>query len=62
MSLERLTEIGSSKTELNYETLLDFYLMLNASYVARDGVSLFSQMADKIRVYGGGLLSVLRVI
>lgn len=53
MSLERLTEIGSSKTELNYEMLLDFYLMLNASYVARDGVSLFSQMADKIRSMEG---------
>ena len=49
VSPERLTEIGSSKTELNYETLLDFYLMLNASYVARDGISLFSQMGDKIR-------------
>ncbi len=53
MSPERLTEIGSSKTELNYETLLDFYLMLNATYVARDGVSLFSQMGDKIRSMEG---------
>lgn len=53
MSPERLTEIGSSKTELNYEMLLDFYLMLNARYVARDGVSLFSQMGDKIRSMEG---------
>jgi len=48
-SPERLTEIGCSKAELNYETLLDFYLILNARYVARDGISLFSQMGDKIR-------------
>ena len=49
VSSERLEQCGTDKVALNTELLLDFHLMLNASYVARDGVSLFSQMADMIR-------------
>lgn len=51
--LERLEQCGTDKAALTAELLLDFHLMLNASYVARDGVSLFSQMADMIRTTPG---------
>ena len=50
---ERLEQLGTDKVALNFELLLDFHLMMNASYVGRDGVSLFSYMADKIRTVRG---------
>lgn len=41
-----------SKVELNYELLRDFTLMLNAKYIVGDGVSLFSDMAQKCALAG----------
>ena len=41
-----------SKAELNYELLRDFALMLNAKYIIGDGVSLFSDMAQKCALAG----------
>ena len=49
-----LSRVGKSinKSDLNYECLRDFVLMMNARYVVGDGVSLFSWMAFNLKENG----------
>jgi len=54
LSKAELQEITPSlnKVEMNYQLLRDFTLMLNARFTVGDGVSLFSEMAQKCALAG----------
>ena len=48
LSKKQLEEEGLEKIDLNYDTILDFHIMLNARNVVFDGHSLFSKMAYEV--------------
>lgn len=52
LTKEQLEPLGVSKEDLNYETLRDFCVMLNARHVVGDGMSVFSKMGDRCRGAG----------
>lgn len=52
LTRDELAPLGVSKEDLNYETLRDFCVMLNARHVVGDGMSVFSKMGDRCRGAG----------
>ena len=48
LNLDELNKKNLKKIDINYETILDFHIMLNARIIGNDGTSRFSKMANEI--------------